>query len=113
MMAKLEAGYQPVDPIEGPNLWHVFTGDRIVWVGPSRPDIATDNGVLGLIDFRNNVLVVGEPFDFSGDFPTFGGFDQGDLPAEATRLCHNGWIAACQLGIPRTVAANHQWRLGA
>jgi hypothetical protein len=78
MKTRLDEGYNPQEVVEGPNLWRVFAGDRLVWVGASRGSVHSEDCVLQLVDFRENALVYGEPFDFSGTFPTFGGFDRGD-----------------------------------
>jgi hypothetical protein len=111
MQRRLDEGYDPPEPIDGPNLWRVFGGDRIVWVGPSRGGVLSENGVLELVDLRENALVYGEPLDLSGEFPTFGGFDR-EPSSEGARLCRAGWDALNRLGIPRTAAADDEWRIG-
>src|SRR4029077_3432919 len=45
MMKRLEGGYKPKEPIEGPNIWRVFAGDRVVWVGGKRGGVKFDNGI--------------------------------------------------------------------
>jgi hypothetical protein len=113
MKKRLEDGYNPQEPIDGPNLWRVFAGDRIVWVGPNRSTIQSDDGVLELVDFQENALVYGEPFDLSGEFAAFGGFDRREPPSpEGTQLCRAGWEALNRLGIPRTAAVDNEWRIG-
>lgn len=111
MMEKLNSGYDPADPMDRSNLWRIFAGDSLVWVGLSRPDLKGDEGVLALIDFRDNALVVGEPFDPSSDTAIFGGMGKSVTPEVAQR-CRNGMLAVSRLGIPRVAAADHQWRLG-
>jgi hypothetical protein len=110
MQAKLNSGYKPSNPTERDNLWRVFAGDRLAWVGPSRPDLKGEDGVLSLVDFRENALVIGEPFHPSSGSPLFGSMKK-TTPEDAQRL-RNGLLAACRLGIPRTVAADDQWRMG-
>lgn len=112
MKRRLDEGYKPQKPIDSPNLWRVFAGDRIVWVGPSRHGIDSKDGVLELVDFKENALVYGEPFDISSGFPTFGGFDRAQPSPEGARLCKEGWDALNRLGLPRTVSADGQWRIG-
>lgn len=47
MMKKINAGYQPSEPCDGPNVWKVFAGDRLVRVGPTRAGQEAEDGVLG------------------------------------------------------------------
>jgi len=112
MKRRLDEGYKPQEPIYGPNLWRVFAGDRMVWVGPSRHGIDSKDGVWGLVDFNENALVYGEPFDLSSGFPTFGGFDRGEPSPEETRPCKVGGDALNKVGLPRTASADDQWRIG-
>ncbi len=112
MKERLDGGYKPEEPIDGANIWRVFAGDRVVWVGPKRDGVESENGVLGLVDFKDNALVYGEPFDLSGAFPTFGGFDRGERSPEGARLCRAGWDAVNQIGLPSVAAADDQWRIG-
>ncbi|MBW2647992.1 MAG: hypothetical protein JRE23_17830, partial [Deltaproteobacteria bacterium] len=58
------------------------------------------------------IRVCGEPFDLSGEFPAFGGFDRGEPSPEGTLLCRAGWDALNRLGLPRAAAADDQWRIG-
>jgi hypothetical protein len=112
MQKRLNDGYNPQEPIDGPNLWRLFAGDRLVWVGPDRKGVDSENGVLGLVDFRENALVYGEPFDISDGFPSFGGFDQGKPSPGGVRLCRDAWKALSRLGLPRTAAADNKWNIG-
>lgn len=112
MMKRLKEGYQPQEPVDGPNLWRVPAGDRLAWVGPKRAGACSEDGVLEVVEFEKNALVYGEPFEYYGKWPVFGGFDQGELSPEATRLCRAGWDAISGLGFPRTVGADGQWRIG-
>lgn len=34
MQKKLREGYEPEEPVEGPNIWRLSAGDRLAWVGP-------------------------------------------------------------------------------
>ena len=112
MMKRIAGGYKPDEPIDGPNIWRVFAGDRVVWVGPKRHGVESENGVLGLVDFEENALVYGEPFNLSGDFPSFGGFDKGEPSPEGVRLCQAGWDVLKRIGLPQEIAANDQWKIG-
>ena len=112
MRKRVDAGYEPDEPIDGPNLWRVRTGDRVAWVGAPRKGVDEKGLVLGLLNFNVDVLIYGEPFDISRGFPIFGGFDGEDQSEESIRFAHEGWKAICSLGEPRTAAADLQWRLG-
>jgi hypothetical protein len=112
MQIKLNEGYESAEPMEGPNLWRVLAGDRLVWVGKSRSDLKSEDGILNLVDFRENALVVGEPFDFSPGFPTFGGFLEDNFSDELTRIGRSAVAAVVHLGAPRTIAADDRWRIG-
>jgi hypothetical protein len=112
MKKRLDEGYQTYAPIEGQNLWRVFAGDRIIWVGPSRNGVHSENGVLELVDFNQNALVYGEPFDLSSGFPAFGGFDREDRSPEGVRLCKAGWAALSHLRPTRQASIDGQWRIG-
>jgi hypothetical protein len=109
---RLDAGQEVTQPCDGPNIWKVFTGDRLVWVGPSRRGMEGENGVLGVISFHCNALVTGEPLQASHDLPMFGEIPGSGLPASAAALVRQGWLAACGLGTPRVMAAGDRWMLG-
>ncbi|MEW5882131.1 MAG: hypothetical protein AB1761_17020 [Pseudomonadota bacterium] len=98
MKKRLDEGYGPGDPIDGPNLWRVFAGDRIVWAGPSRRGAPSSNGILGLVEFNQNALVYGEPLDVSSGFPRYGAFERDELEPEGVRLCRLGWEAVLRSG---------------
>ena len=74
MQRKLEAGYQPGDIIDGPNIWRALAGDRLVWVGKQRQGVGFDNGVLSIITFSENAVIIGEPYSDYEGLPHFGGF---------------------------------------
>src|SRR5439155_22995963 len=56
IMEKLNSGYQPGEPCDGPNLWRIFSGDRMGWIGPSRTGLKGVDGGLGQIRFHVNGL---------------------------------------------------------
>ena len=113
MMAKVNNGYDPEEPATGPNIWRVFTGDRIVWVGPERQGVKSlEKAVLGLLEFKENALVYGEPLKYADGSIEFGGFNQEDTSVEGIELCKAGWDAIKRSGLPRTISADSQWRIG-
>jgi hypothetical protein len=109
---RLDEGYSLQESIEGPHLWTVFAGDRIVWVGPDRDDVHSENGVLELVDFKEDALVQGEPFEFYRGLPSFGWFDQGKPSPTGKRLLQAGWAAMKRLGPPSGFTSDDQWRIG-
>lgn len=112
MMQRLNNGHVPGNPVEGPNLWRVMAGDRIAWMGPSRPGLSSNDGILEIVSFKENALICGEPIDLSDNYPQFGGFDQGDPPPETLARCRAGWEAINRLGTVRVASMNSRWILG-
>ena len=112
MMRKVNDGYDPSERCDGPNVWRVFAGDRLVWVGPTRTGLTADDGVLGLISFEDNALVIGEPWHISKGSPTFGDVKEKEPSAPVTLLLRKGLLTACALGPPRIAAADARWTLG-
>jgi len=108
MMRRLDEGYEPDAPIDGPNLWRVRAGDRVVWVGDPRGGVDGDGPVIDLVTFNVDALVYGEPLDFPRGFGWFEGKDESQ---DSKRLAE-GWNAIRSLGTPHTVAADSQWALG-
>jgi hypothetical protein len=111
MMKRLNEGYRPAEPIDGPNLWRVRAGDRVAWVGASRSGVRSDDGVLEVVNFQVDALVNGEPLMFIEGAPTFGGVTDPESVI-GKRLCSAGMAAILEGGSPRTIAADPQWHLG-
>ena len=59
MKERMEARDYPEEPIDGPNIWRVKGGDRVVWVGLPRSEQTSVDGVLGIVDCRAAVAVLG------------------------------------------------------
>ena len=90
MLEKLKAGYEPRVPIDAGNLWRILAGDRVVWVGPDRPDAKLARGVQSLLDFGENALAIGESHAGHLDPLTFGALSEPEQPPEAvacTTIC--------------------------
>jgi hypothetical protein len=104
MKKRIEAHDYPEEPIEGPNIWRVKGGDRVVWVGPAKPDQTSIDGVLGILDCRNAVAVLGDhpngPFSFMEFEPASPDIKLGAAALQAERA----------LGLPRLFET--EWRLG-
>ena len=108
MKTKLDAGYQPTEPIDGPNIWRVMAGDRFAWVGGHRSGKAVEECVKGIISFEENALVLGNS-DHNPDPIHWMEVNQTD---EGIALFRLGARAALSLGAPRTMAVDRQWRVG-
>ena len=107
MKKRLDAGYEPPDPVEGPNLWRVRTGERLVWVSVS----SSERAVREILDLRTCALVIGESSaPPSIEIPSFGAPEGEGIPAKAIVACQAGVAAASRLGAPREFAP--QWRFG-
>lgn len=104
MVKKLAQGFQPSEPIDGPNIWRAKAGDRLVLV------TVPDSGSREILDLSSCVLVVGETSREIDMGAFFGEPDDGDPPPEVTSACRKGFEAAARLGTPRTVSP--QWRFG-
>ena len=58
MMKKLKNGHQPKEKIDGPNIWRVRDGDRLIWMGESRTGYQADLGLLKIFNFSILVLTL-------------------------------------------------------
>jgi hypothetical protein len=111
MLAKLEAGYRPKEIMEGPNIWRIKAGDRVVWLGDSRPEQQAEQGVLALVVCNACALMVGE--SSQPTFETMLAFgavsDPEPGPVTIARLRAGAKVVG-DLGLPRKLSLD--WRLG-
>jgi hypothetical protein len=115
MVAQLNSGeIEASEPVETANVWRLPAGARLVWVGAKRPDYSTfegTHGVLQLLEFCENALVVGEPAIMEWDtLSVFGALSKSSPSTEdrAMILSAKKWVR--QLGIPRVMAV--EWSIG-
>jgi hypothetical protein len=109
MVARLNAGYLPGEPLDGPNLWRVRSGDRLVWVEPSGSD-EPGPVIRALLSFGECALVFGESEQPAIEDPIFGSpTTQRPSPAVAAAL-KMGFREAVNKGTPRSFEA--KWGLG-
>ena len=110
MMRRLDAGWQPGPIVDGPELWRVRSGDRLVWTGESHADRVACNHVVELVDFAENALASGcstVPRQF---LEIFGAPTKDEATQQDTQQLRAGFLAAVGQGTPRTVALD--WALG-
>jgi hypothetical protein len=111
LRTQIEKGDYPPMPLDGPNLWRMKTGDRLAWVGADRPDRASVDGILAIVDFRDCALVIGEG-DRGGlkDFIGFGSLTTPEMSEEDITRCQNAVKVIRDRGAPR--GWGPEWRLG-
>jgi hypothetical protein len=111
MIAKLNEGYQPGEVMDGPNLWRIPAGDRLAWVGLSRPGRTSDEGILRILDFDEPALAAGETtraVNLKG-FVEFGSLTTRENPA-GIAMCRAATKRVRAMGAPRRVGVH--WGLG-
>jgi hypothetical protein len=110
MMANVHSGYQPGDPIDGPNLWRLRAGDRVIWIGDDRPGQPSTDGLLAILDCRKCAVVIGESnrsgFD---DYLTFGVPTTEEPSPVASARGRQALETVQAMGIPRTLSTD--WTL--
>lgn len=114
MQKKLDSGYKPEAPVDGPNLWRVMVGDRIIWIkGVEAQD---KNPTRTLVAFGDNALVYGERHVHPNDiawFLSFGAPVEGTPSERALTQVRSGLDDVRKLGLPDEIAdIACGWRLG-
>lgn len=108
MSRRIDAGYNPQEAMDGPNIWRARAGDTLVLVTTQ----SLQSPVREILALRACVLVVGETTNPSPE--SFFGAPSGDKPTatdtEAFAM-RAGFEAAAALGAPRTWSP--EWRFGA
>lgn len=107
MQERLDSGWQPGDPVEGPNLWRVKAGDRLVWVD-SR---LRSDPVKGVLVFQECALAYGESVQPTQESLMSYGSRTGEPSPELVQACHAAFRFAAELGPARCWAPD--WGLGA
>lgn len=111
MMAKVERGDYQSEPMDGPNLWRLKSGDRVAWVGAERPERPSVNGILAILDCDKCALAVGEGnWDSVREFAGFGALTTPNMNAEDSARCEAAVKFVKQLGLPHTW--HSEWLLG-
>ena len=110
VMAKLQDGWQPEDPQDGPNLWRVRTGDRIAWVRPESSSGSQGSILQKILEFSYDALAVGDSnrADFSPlDFMDIG---LASKSSSANKAGHFVVETVRKLGRPRSFST--EWSFG-
>jgi hypothetical protein len=114
MMKKLESGYRPSEPADGPNLWRVQTGDRLLWV--KCPDLQTGQPRHSVIAFESDALLFGEGHVHPGDlasFISFGAPLESSASKELVFQVRAGLEVVRKMGLPRNMPdISAKWTLG-
>jgi hypothetical protein len=101
----------PGPPMQGPNLWRLQEGDRLVWLGDSRPDRESYDGILAVLDPTTCVLVVGlGEFDSLEEYAAFGAPTTKERQARDAERFRAARDLVSKLGSPRT--RSFGWALG-
>lgn len=105
MQKKLNQGFKPVETMDGPNIWRIKAGDRVVWIR-----VPTNEVVVST--FSNCALALGESSNQGEDVVLIFGAPEGDEPPPSvTSAMRKGFQAAVSLGTPQTIS--EEWLFGA
>lgn len=111
MMKKLETGYEPKEIMDGPNIWRLREGDRMIWMGESRAGYPDDFGLLQVFNFESSALVVGEPYDSGYEsLIEFGNVTDRWEKTKFSIKGKNAFFLLTYLGVPRSFSP--EWKLG-
>lgn len=114
MQKRLDRGYKPKEPVEGPNVWRVMTGDRIIWIGGV--EAHDNNPAHTLVAFGHNALVFGERRIHAGDLASFLSFGppiENSPSDKLVSLLRRGLDDVRELGLPREIPEiGSDWHLG-
>jgi hypothetical protein len=105
-----ERGKSYADPVDAPNLWRVNAGDRVLWVGEKRPFQTSAEGVLAIVEFKEDALLVRET-NRDVDFMEWASGQPRDEPVPNMELVQRPVKIIQSLGVPRSLSAGG-WGLG-
>lgn len=115
LVEKLNSGeIKATEPVQAANVWRLPAGARLLWMGVKRPGYSTfegAHGVLQLLDFCENALVVGESPSMGWEaFSLFGALTKQSPSAEVRATCGSARELVRQLGVPNMMAV--EWSIG-
>lgn len=101
---------EAAEPMQAANVWRLTAGARLLWMGvkrPSHPTFERGQGVLQLLDFHENALVVGESQSLgSAAFAQFGALTTRAPSPEVGEMLGAARKLVRQLGMPRVMAVD-------
>jgi len=105
-------GEYPDEPIEGPNIWRLKAGDRLVWATSPGKYSSRERSNLSILSFRTSALVIGENVRVKScdDVITFGALTKPAEESEGIALAREALKRIKEMGVPREFAL--EWRLG-
>jgi hypothetical protein len=109
LLDKFNRGDYPAKPIDGPNVWRIKSGDYLIWLGASRSDMSSNEGILKIYSFSQNALLVGEPVPSKIEQLLQFGALTNEYDDEKVNQSRNAINIVKQLGKPRRV--NIDWQL--
>jgi hypothetical protein len=97
----------PNTPLEGPNIWKVKSGDRLLWTGNTRPFQEEVNGILSIFDIHHDILVIGNSSRSNlEESITFGKINDSNDQLGIDRV-RFGVNLIRKMGVPRTYSASN------
>lgn len=108
---KFNRGEFPKSPIIGTNIWRINAGDKVCWIGESRPDLKAYNGLLNIFTFSECALLYGEPLpDNLEDAIAFGQLYNAVDNITMIKYARFALALVMAMGPPRKVS--FAWQLG-
>lgn len=102
LLPKVDKVDYPSEPMDGPNLWRLKSGDRVAWVGAERPDRRSVNGILAILNCRESALAVGAAdWESVEEFAGFGAATTAEMKPDDVARCQAAVSAVKKLGLPR------------
>jgi hypothetical protein len=110
-MARDMQDQTPDEPLDGPNIWRLQAGDRVVWIGESRGEQAAVDGMLAILVCEECALALGETRRLPDNmWDIYGSIGEEGTSEEDIGKCRVALKAVTKLGLPRTMST--EWSLG-
>ncbi len=113
MQQRLQSGYSPTDPVDGPNIWRALAGDRVVHAGKAHGgDLPRRDGLITIYAFCEDAAVFGEPGETTiEDWIAFGSPGPGEPTQDQIRIGQAALEAVKRLGLPSEISISTHWTL--
>mgnify|MGYP000677460862 CR=1 FL=1 len=112
MKEKLNSGYVPGAIMKANNIWRIYAGDRLVLIGNSRDGFDSDEGILSIITFNTNAIVIGDSQTNENVFEDFGSISNETQTEEEKELFNRVYKTVLELKQPRSISMGGQWTMG-